>query len=98
SPPLPPGEGWGEGKRTSELIEKTGSDSSYFHARPVSRRPGEGRLGSYTQERIVPRALPRFTTGNKAHYAKARLVGKRSLLVHGLGDISSDRGAQTAFR
>jgi len=31
SPPLPPGEGWGEGKRTSESIEKTGSDLRHSH-------------------------------------------------------------------
>ncbi|HPZ83374.1 MAG TPA: hypothetical protein PL064_08060, partial [Thermogutta sp.] len=42
--PLPPGEGWGEGKRTSESIEKTGSDSSHPNPRPVSRPKGKGRL------------------------------------------------------
>jgi len=42
--PFPPGEGWGEGKRSSESIEKTGSDSSYPHTRPLSHRTGEGRL------------------------------------------------------
>ena len=35
---------WGEGKRTSESIEKTGSDSGQPHLRPFSRRTGEGRL------------------------------------------------------
>jgi len=30
-PPIPPGESWGDGKRTSESIEQTGSDSSYLH-------------------------------------------------------------------
>ncbi len=44
SPPLPPGEGLGEGKRSSESIEKTGSDSSHPNARPFPRRTGEGRL------------------------------------------------------
>ena len=42
--PLPLGEGWGEGKRTSESIEKTSGDSSHPHPRPLSRRTGEGRL------------------------------------------------------
>jgi len=44
SPPLPPGEGWGEGKEPSESIEKTGRDSSHSHPRSLSRRTGEGRL------------------------------------------------------
>jgi|GEM_PF-4372318 len=42
--PLPLGEGWGEGKASSEAIEKTSSDSSHPHPRPLSRRTGEGRL------------------------------------------------------
>jgi len=42
--PLPLGEGWGEGKQSRQLIEKTGSDSSYPHPRPLSRRAGEVRL------------------------------------------------------
>jgi len=42
--PLPLGEGWGEGKRPSESIENTGSDSSHPHPPPLSRRTGEGRL------------------------------------------------------
>lgn len=32
------------GKRASESIEKTANDSSHPHARPLSRRTGEGRL------------------------------------------------------
>jgi len=42
--PLHLGEGWGEGKRPSESIENTGSDSRHPHPRPLSRRTGEGRL------------------------------------------------------
>ena len=42
--PLPPGEGWGEGKQSPRSIEKTGSDWSHPHPRPLSRRTGEGRL------------------------------------------------------
>jgi len=42
--PLPQGEGWGEGERPSESIEKTGSDPRHPHPRPLSRRTGEGRL------------------------------------------------------
>ncbi len=42
--PLLLGEGWGEGKQLSESIEKTSSDLSHPHPRPLSRRTGEGRL------------------------------------------------------
>jgi len=44
SPPLPLGEGWGEGKPSSESIGKTNSDSSHPHLRPLSRRMGGERL------------------------------------------------------
>jgi len=49
SPPLPPGEGWGEGKRTSESIEQTHSDSSHPHPRPppAEKARGECGIGSY---------------------------------------------------
>jgi len=42
--PLPLGEGWGEGKQSSESIENTSSDLIYPHPRPLSRRTREGRL------------------------------------------------------
>jgi len=38
------GRGWGEGRQWLEWIEKTSSDSSHPHPRPLSRRTGEGRL------------------------------------------------------
>ncbi len=46
--PLPLGEGWGEGKPSSESIEKSSNDSSHAHLglSPAERARGGCRIGS----------------------------------------------------
>ncbi len=82
SPPLPLGEGWGEGRRTSELIEKTGSDSSHPHPRVLSRRTGEGRLSDGLQllpARENPRAslIPKKTFSREFSWTIPQSSAKR---------------------
>lgn len=51
TPALPLGEDWGEGKRSSESVEKTGSDSRHRQPRPLSRRPCQGNYGIGSNEK-----------------------------------------------
>ncbi len=45
--PLPPGESWGEGKRSWESIEKTGSDSAIRTTLTPGPSPAERERGGW---------------------------------------------------